>query len=207
MSSQQINLLNPQLLTPRVSFSTRTITLTLLAIVALGLALYALVESSARGIEQQLSQAQSKRDELQAKLAATAHPSDQEQGTEDKLAQAVAQEKKHIIQLETLRTALGAARGKVTFSQRLDAFAHEGVPGVWLTGFEVGDQSFHLEGRALQVNLIPDYLALLARQAALKDLPLTGFSITKPESEGVTPAMGVAFSVNPDTSSSAAGTN
>jgi Tfp pilus assembly protein PilN len=202
---QQINLLNPQLLTPRVAFSTLTIALTLLAVVALGLALYAVVESSADGIKQQLDRAQAMRDQIQAKIDALVLTPEQEQASQDKLVQAVAQEKKHIAHLEMLQAALGAAQDKAMFSARLRAFAHEGLPGVWLTGFEMGERGFRLEGRALQTASIADYLALLARQPALKDLPLTSFSITPPGTEGEnSQAAGVAFAVNPATVNPAA---
>jgi Tfp pilus assembly protein PilN len=207
VSMQQINLLNPQLLTPRVAFSSQTIALMLLAVVALGLVLYAVVESSASGIKQQLDRAQAMRDQVQAKIDALVKTPAQEQASEDKLAQAVAQERKHIANLKTLQAALGAAQDKTSFSSRLRAFAHEGWPGVWLTGFEIGEQEFRLEGRALRTASIPDYLALLARQPALKDLPLTSFSITSPGTEGEkTQAEGVAFAVNPATVNPAAET-
>jgi len=205
VSMQQINLLNPLLLTSRVAFSSQTIALMLLAVVALGLVLYAVVESSASGIKQQLDQAQAMRDQVQAKIDALVLTPDQEQASEDKLVQAVAQEKKHITHLKTLQVALGAVQDSASFSARLSALAHEGWPGVWLTGFEIGEQEFRLEGRALRTASIPDYLALLARQPALKDLPLTSFSITPPGTEGEkTQAAGVAFAVNPATVNPAA---
>jgi len=206
VSLQQINLLNPQLLTPHVTFSTKTIALALLAVIALGLVLYGLVQSSSSGIRQQLDQAQTKHDELQARLDSLSRPAKNEQADKDKEAQAVAQEEKRIARLMALKEALGAGQGKTDFSARLRAFAQASVPGVWLTGFEIGAQTFHLEGRALQTDRITDYLALLARQTALKDLPLTGFSIAKDETKEENPAEGVMFSVNPDTATSAAGT-
>lgn len=206
MSMQQINLLNPQLLSPRVAFSTRTITQTLMAVIVMGLVIYALVEYSAGGIRQQLDRAQTKHDELQAKLEALARPVENEQAELDKQAQAVAQERKHIARLMTLQDALGAGQGKISFSARLRAFAQARMQGVWLTGFEVGNHVFHLEGRALQSDRIPDYLALLARQAAMKDLPFTGFTITRSLAEDGINEVGVAFSVNPDAVTSAAET-
>lgn len=206
MSLQQINLLNPQLLTPRVAFSTKTIALALLAVTAIGLALYALVQYSSNGIRQQLDQAQTKHDELQARLDSLSRPAKNEQADKDKQAQAVAQEEKRIARLKILQETLGAGQGKIDFSARLRAFAQASVQGVWLTGFEIGVHTFHLEGRALQTDRITDYLALLARQTALRDLPLTGFSIAKDETKAENPPVGVMFSVNPDTTTSAAGT-
>lgn len=198
MSVQQINLLNPRLLTLRVMFSAKTLAGTLLAVVVLGLVLYGVVESNAGSIRQQLDQAQAKRDQLQAKLDALIQPAEAVQATADKQAMGLALQREQIAHLETLRAALGLAQQKITFSARLRALTQVQVPGVWLTGLEVGEQGFHLQGRALETALIPDYLARLAQQAALKDLPLTGFSIASPNSGENTPVQGVAFAVNPE---------
>jgi len=199
VSLQQINLLNPQLLTPHVAFSSKTIAWMLLGVVVLGLGLYGVVESGAGKVRKQLDQAQTQHDELQAKIDALSQPSEDGLTPEDKRAQVVAQEKQRIAQLKRLQTALGMLQGEAGFSARLRALAQQGLPGVWLTAIEFADATFRLEGRALQAASIPDYLAVLSRQPALKDLPLTGFSILPPETgEGSqTIAPGVAFAVNP----------
>lgn len=199
MSLQQVNLLNPQLLTPHVAFSSKTIAWMLLGVVGLGLALYGLVESSTGKVRTQLEQAQGMRDELQAKVDALSQPTADGLTPGDKRAQAVVQEKQRIAQLQRLRDALGAARDTPGFSSRLRALANEGLPGVWLTDIEFNLDGFRLEGRALQPARIPDYLGVLSRQPALRDLPLSGFSILPPAAaESGKPALpGVAFAVNP----------
>ena len=164
MSMQQINLLNPRLLTLRVMFSAKTLAWTLLAVVVLGVALYVVVESNASGIRQQLDQTQAKRDKLQTKLDALAQPAEAIQATVDKQAIGVAEQREHIARLKTLQAALGAAPGKVAFSARLRALAQVSLPGVWVTEFELGEQLFSLQGRALEPAQIPDYLARLAQQ-------------------------------------------
>lgn len=198
MNVQQINLLNPRLLTLRVMFSAKTLAWTLLAVVVLGLVLYGMVESNASSIRRQLDQAQAKRDQLQAKLDALIQPAEAVQATADKQAMGLALQREQIAHLEILRAALGIVQNKITFSARLRALTQVQVPGVWLTGFEVGEQTFNLQGRALETAQIPDYLAQLAQQPALKDLPLTGFSIASPETGESTLAQGIAFAVNPD---------
>lgn len=200
MSLQQINLLNPQLLTPQVAFSSRTIAWMLLGVLALGLGLYGLVESGAGKVQQQLDQAQAQRDELQARLDAQNQPSADGLTPEDKRARAVAQEKQRVAELKRLQTALGMLQGGTAFSARLRALAQEGLPGVWLTGIEFSDAGFRLEGRALEAASIPDYLAMLSRRPALKDLPLSGFSIVPPETASASQTVepGVAFAVNPE---------
>ena len=201
MSVQQINLLNPRLLTLRVMFSAKTLAWTLLAVVAMGLVLYAVVESSASGIRQQADQTQAKRDKLQAKLDALAQPGEAMQATADKQAMGLAVQREHIARLKTLQAALGVIPGKIAFSARLRALAQVSLPGVWVTGFEVSEQTFQLQGRALETVQIPDCLARLAQQPALKDLPLTGFSIATPDASENTPVQGVAFTVNPESES------
>jgi Tfp pilus assembly protein PilN len=198
VSLQQINLLNPQLLTPQVAFSSKTIALTLLGVVVTGLLVYGWVERSAGGIQSQQDQVQAVHDALQAKIDAENQPSEDGTTPEDRHSQAVAEEKRHIAQLQQLQVALGMVQGEVGFSSRLHALANEGLPGVWLTEIEFGRSEFRLIGRALQPTRIPDYLALLSRQPALKDLPLSRFDILPldKENENVTAVPGVAFAVN-----------
>ncbi len=198
MSLQQINLLNPQLLTPQVAFSSKTIASTLLGVVVMGLLVYGWVERSAGGIKSQQDQVQAVHDALQATIDAQSQPSADGTTPEGRHSQAVAEEKRHIAQLQQLQAALGMVQGEVGFSSRLRALANEGLPGVWLTEIEFGRSEFRLVGRALQPTRIPDYLALLSRQPALKDLPLSRFDILPSEAgnENAAAVPGVAFAVN-----------
>ena len=145
-------------------------------------------------------EAQAQRDELQTRIDAQSQPSADGLTPEGKRAQAVAQERQRVAQLKRLQTALGMLQGDMAFSARLRALAQEGLPGVWLTGIEFSDAGFRLEGRALEAASIPDYLAMLSRRPALKDLPLSGFSIVPPETAGASQTVepGVAFAVNPE---------
>lgn len=203
MSLQQINLLNPQLLTPQVAFSSKTIASTLLGVVVMGLLVYGWVERSAGGIKSQQDQVQAVHDALQAKIDAQSQPSADGVTPDERHSQAVAEEKRHITQLQQLQVALGMVQGEVGFSSRLRALANEGLPGVWLTEIEFGRSDFRLMGRALQSTRIPDYLALLSRQPALKDLPLSRFDILPNEegNENAAAVPGVAFAVNQEEAS------
>ena len=198
MSLQQINLLNPQLLTPQVAFSSKTIAWMLLGVVAVGLLVYGWVERSAGDIQQQQDKVQAVRDELQAKIDAQSQPSEEGVTPEDQHSQAVAEEKRRLLQLQKLQVALGAVKGEVGFSARLHALANEGLPGVWLTEIELGRGDFRLVGRALEPARIPDYLALLSRQPGLQDLPLSRFDILprNEETDETAAVPGVAFAVN-----------
>lgn len=203
MSVQQINLLNPHLLTPRVAFSSRTIAWMLLAVVGMGVAIYAWAMVSAQDIRSKMDQAQTTRDELQARLDALDQPGDDGLTEADKRTQAVAVAQERVAQLHTLQTALGAVHG-AGFAAKLRALANEGTPGVWLTDIEFGQSGFRLEGRALQPGRIPDYLVVLSRQPALATLVLSGFSVAPvdaAEESGKPPVPGVAFVINPVTRS------
>jgi hypothetical protein len=198
VSLQQINLLNPQLLTPQVAFSSKTIAWMLLGVVVVGLLVYGWVERNAGDIQQQQDKVQAVRDELQAKIDAQSQPSEEGVTPEDQHSQVVAEEKRRLVQLQKLQMALGGVKGEVGFSARLHALANEGLSGVWLTDIEFGRADFRLMGRALEPARIPDYLALLSRQPGLQDLPLSRFNILpRNEETGEAAAVpGVAFAVN-----------
>lgn len=199
MKLQQVNLLNPQLLTPHVAFSSKIIAWMLLVVVAVGLLLYGWVMHSAATIDAQQAQAQAMRDDLQARIDAHSQPSADGMSAADQHTQSVTEEKQRVAQLKQVLTALGGTEGEPPLSARLRALANQGIPGVWLTNIEFGTGQFQLAGRALQAERIPDYLGVLARQPALQVLPLRSFSILPvEESDGDKPAVpGVAFVINP----------
>lgn len=199
MSPQQVNLLSPQLLTPQVAFSSKTIAWMLLGVAVIGLLLYGWVELGAGTVRAQQAQAQAMRDALQAKIDAHGQPSEDGVSVADQRAQMVATEKQRVAQLRRLHAALGAVEGEPPFSARLRALANEGTPGVWLTEIAFGADGFRLAGRALQAERIPEYLGVLSRQPALQTLSLASFRIVPAEAaDGDRPAApGVAFIINP----------
>lgn len=199
MSLQQINLLNPQLLTPQVAFSARTIAWMLLGVLGLGVLLYLWVLSGARDVQSRLDKVQATHDELQARLNAIDQPDEDGLTPADKRAQAIAAARSRLADLQLLQTALGASADTGGFSPRLRALANQGVPGVWLTRIGFDPTGFQLEGRALDVARIPDYVAVLSRQPELQSLALNGFSVVPPDTPegGAAPEPGVAFRINP----------
>lgn len=196
---QQINLLNPHLLTPRVAFSSRTIAWVLLGVAGLGVAIYIWASLGAQAIQTKMDQAQASRDEQQGQIDALDQPGEDGLTEADKRTQAVAAVQQRLARLGRLRAALGGGDA-ATFSAKLRALSNEGLPGVWLTNIEFNQSGFRLEGRALHPSRVPDYLAVLARQPALTSLALSGFNIVPPEDSEETdkPRLpGVAFVVNP----------
>lgn len=198
---QQINLLDPRLMTPQVAFSASTIALTLAALVGLGLAIYLWASLGSASIHAQMTAAQAARDGLQVRLDAVSQLSEDGLTPQDQRARDIALAKQEVERLQRLLAALGGGPGQGGFSPRLRALAAQGQPGVWLTGIEFGQIEFRLEGRALEPARIPDYLAVLSRQPGLRGLSLTGFSIAQPDRSDAAHAsgVGVMFTVNPVT--------
>ena len=202
---QQINLLNPQLLTPKVAFSSKTMSWMLLAVAALGFAVYFWVIAGARDAESQLERVQTERDALQARMDSQVQPGEDGLTPADKHAQTVAAARQRVAELQKRQTALGGVPETARFSSRLRALANESKSGVWLTGIEFSESGFRLEGRALQPERIPDYLQSLSRQAALASLVLSGVAIVPVEAmtddKDSARLRGVAFVINPATES------
>ena len=196
---QQINLRNPQLLTPRVRFSSRNFVLLLGGLLTLGLIVYAWVAWQTHALQGQMQAAQTARDELQAALDTLNEPTAEGLTPADQRAQALAALKARLTEVQALRDALGGRPQAAGFSSQLRALAVQGLPGVWLTRIEFRRDGFRLDGRALEAARIPDYLALLSTRPALHGLSMTGVRITAPtdEAELDDPLPGVAFTINP----------
>lgn len=188
---QQINLLNPQLLAPRVRFSSRSFVALLGGALALGGLAIGWVDHTSGAARAALQAAQEERDAAQAALdalqqAATANAANE---------QLAALNARHAHLLE-LRAALGGGPDAAGFSPQLRALAVQGLPGIWLTGIEFRRDGFRLDGRALDPARLPDYLALLSARPALHGLPFTGLSMAAP-TDAAAAGTGVAFTVNP----------
>lgn len=201
MTMQNINLLNPNLLTPQVAFSSRTIAWILLGVLAAGGVAFAWAYNKASASEASMRVLQSERDALQAEYETSIQSTEGEETAEAQSLQTLNEAKQRLADLTRLETMLGQPSGPRA-SARLRALASEGVAGVWLTEIVFGVNSFQLSGRALDSSRIPDYLNVLARQPALADLRIDGFGILPAEAAGErdTPALpGRAFVVNPQT--------
>lgn len=195
--SQQINLLNPQLLTQKVAFSAATMAACLLGILVLGGALSAYVMFGERAIQTQLTDLQTRHDAMRNQLdALEVPPDDNAMAAEQEKTREIAAHKKRLTELRRIQAELAGHKDTQVFSQRLHALSNEAVPGVWLTSIEFGTEHFRLQGRSLDPERVPDYLTALARQPALQKLSLASLRIDRPDESGGHPRM-VAFSVNP----------
>lgn len=71
------------------------------------------------------------------------------------------------------------------FSGLMQAFARQGLPGVWLTGLAAngaGDQ-MRISGRAVAPDLIPQYISRLSTEPALRGRHFSGLQVMEPASE------------------------
>lgn len=195
--SQQINLLNPQLLTQKVAFSAATMASYLLGILVLGGALSAYVMVGERSIQSQLTDLQTRHDEMRTQLdALEVPPDDNAVAAEQQKIREIAAQKKRLAELKTVQSELTKHQDDTLFSQRLVALTREKVPGVWLTAIEFNADQFRIQGWSLNPAQIPEYLTRLSQQSALQKLPLTALKIERPVSEAGA-LQAVAFSVNP----------
>lgn len=169
--SQQINLYNPLFLKQEKHFSARTMSQAL-GIIALALAalyVYAVVESGSaeRAAQQQRDQLAAQRDQL-VKLGAQLARQGISKALEAEVARAEGELRTRQATLEALNTGeLGNTSG---FSDFFAAFGRQAMPGVWLTGFSVGDGGNELvvNGRALQADLVPAYLRALNSEPMMR---------------------------------------
>lgn len=169
--SQQINLYNPLFLKKEKHFSARAM-LQALGLVALGTAAlygYALWETraSARLAAEYRAQVDAQRAQL-ARLAAQSPARGPSSVLEAEAARLQAAVKARQSVLASLGTEeLGSTDG---FSGYFAAFGRQAMPGVWLTGFAIGEGggALQLSGRALHPDLVPAYLRALNAEAVMR---------------------------------------
>lgn len=168
--SQQINLFNPIFLARRKVFSARTM------VAALGIVAIALV--GVHGMQQvQLIALQRQSIETNQQFAAaqrllTQFAADKKAGPSKVLIDQVSRLETHLgaqqILLDSFATgSLGNTEG---FARYMSALARQTLNGVWLTGFTAtgADGLNVIRGRLQQPDLLPSYLRMLNREAALR---------------------------------------
>jgi hypothetical protein len=186
--SQQINLYNPLFLRQEKHFSARTM-MQALAVIAIGIAVlyaYALFDSRAaeRNVQSYRDQLTTQRDQL-VKLTAQIAAHGKSKTLEIEVARYEADLKARAATLEALNTGqFGNTSG---FSSFLAAFGRTALPGVWLTGFTIGDSGNELlvNGRALRADLVPDYLAALNGETMMRGRRVTEMKLASKEAAPV----------------------
>ncbi|MDO9150385.1 MAG: PilN domain-containing protein [Methylotenera sp.] len=74
-----------------------------------------------------------------------------------------------------------------SYAALMRAFARQSIEGLWLTGFSVDSQTdtLNIQGRALQSDLVPQYINRLSNEPALKGKLFSGLSISLPKADNL----------------------
>ncbi|HZP88032.1 MAG TPA: PilN domain-containing protein [Burkholderiales bacterium] len=168
--SQQINLFNPIFLKQKRHFSALAMAQAL-ALVLLGvLAMYAYEVRQNRTLAGVLAKADEQLDQRRSQITRFGTEFST-QGASRALANELSAAESRLAQrtslLDDVKTGVG---GDVQgYSRYLTALARQTMPGVWLTGLDIGGKSSALviKGRALDSALVPAYMRALNRAAPL----------------------------------------
>ena len=168
--SQQINLFNPIFLRQKRHFSAVTMAQALGVVLVGALAMYAFQMRQNQTLAGALAQAD---EQLEARRIQITRFGKEfsTQGASRLLGKELATAEARLAQrrdlLDDVKTGVG---GDVEgYSRYLTALARQTLPGVWLTGLEIGGKSSALviRGRALDSALVPAYMRALNRAAPL----------------------------------------
>jgi hypothetical protein len=182
--SQQINLYNPLFLKKEKLFSAKTMAQAL-GLVALGLvAIYAYsameAREAARLAKGYADQVAAQRDQL-VKLGAKVGGNVRSKTLEAEVARLEAAVKARQGLLDTLTTGqLGNSEG---ISRYFAAFGRQATPGVWLTGFAIGEggNDLRVSGRVLHPDLVPTYIGALNQEAVMRGRQVLELKLTSKE--------------------------
>lgn len=178
--SQQINLLNPQLIRPRDWLSLRNLALIYLVALAGMVMLYQQQKTQADALQAQRNQAvasfEAAKKQLEQVSAAMHAPTDSaaQERERDNLQKKYEGQQRILaafrqIQTDTGHHVLDVMRG----------FAEIRQPEVWLTGFKLNafDRSVALTGRAMQADQVPAYLEKLGKVSVFQGQLFSGVTL------------------------------
>jgi len=199
--SQQINLFNPIFLKQKRQFSALAM-LQALGLVALGaLAIYAYEVRQNRMFAGVLGQADQQLEARRSQITRFGREFST-QGASRVLAAELASAEARLVQrkglLDDLMTGVGGdPRG---YSRYLTALARQTMPGVWLTGLDIGGKSNALviKGRALDSALVPTYVRALNRAAPLAGRRIDELGLTAKEAPSAAPPRDALAPTEPD---------
>jgi hypothetical protein len=182
--SQQINLYNPLFLKKEKLFSTRAMAqaLGLVALGLVGIYAYSAMQAreAARLAQQYAEQVSIQRAQL-SKLTAQMGGNARSKVLESEVSRLETAVKSRQGLLDTLTTGqLGNSEG---ISRYFAAFGRQATPGVWLTGFVVGEggNELRINGRVLHPDLVPVYLRALNQETVMRGRQVTEMKLTAKE--------------------------
>jgi len=179
--SQQINLFNPVFLKQKHYFSALTMVQALGVVLAGSLAMYAFEAQQNRTLEGVLAdtdkQILTQREQM-VRFSKEFSSQGASRALTDELTRAEQRLQQRENLLRDLKTGVGGnAEG---FSGYLGALARQTMPGVWLTGLEIGAKGSALviRGRALDSQMVPAYIRSLNREAPMAGRPIGELRMT-----------------------------
>lgn len=182
--SQQINLINPTLIKQKDLLTSVNISVAygLLMACMLGLAAYTMNQISALTTSKQ--QLMAEQEKLQAELAQLTAARAPRAPNQALVAQLALLESKEKVQTQilTIMTRDQSSQTK-SLASYMRGLARQTMDGLWLTGFSI-DQSNHsvtLRGRALQAEVLPDYMHKLGQEPVFSGQLFGGLQIKQPE--------------------------
>lgn len=190
--SQQINLFNPIFLKQEKLFSAVTMAqgLGVIALAVLAFAGYSTYRSTQVANEAKAAAAQLKTtQENLVKMVDKTKPVPANKTIADDILKAESRLRASQQILAFVQN--GDFKGGKTYSSFLRAFANKAMPGVWLTGFSLGDGGNEIEivGRALQPALVPAYIKSLNSEGAFAGKSFGSMVLRTPQTEaGAKPA-------------------
>jgi hypothetical protein len=173
--SQQINLFSPLFLKKKRHFSALTMVQALAAVLIGSAGIYAFelrqnatLEATAAATDKQMT---TQREQL-LRLSKEFSTVGASRTLADDLTRVEERLRQRRILLADLQTGVGAnAEG---FARYLEALARQALPGVWLTGVDLGGprSALLIRGRALESQLVPTYIRRLNQEPAFAGKPV-----------------------------------
>lgn len=182
--SQQINLFNPIFRKQKKHFSAVTMAQGLGLILAGSVLvfIYARVQLAAVEHEAAASSEQLKQTTGQlTKVAAAYAPRPKDKSLEEEVRRMEAELKSQQQAYDmVMRGGLGNTKG---YSEYFRAFSRQIVSGLWLTGFSIdgAGSDIELKGRALQPELVPNYINRLKQETIMQGKSFANLSMEIPE--------------------------
>ncbi len=184
--SQQINLLNPALIKQKDFLNANNIAITLGLLSVLMLGYYGYAQKQLSLLTVQRSQVAEALSATQSQLKQTAllhAPRMPDKTLQEQITQL---EQKEIMQQQILRTVdQSSATPEKGYAALMRAFARQSLDGLWLTSFSFDNQTemLNISGRTLQAGLVPEYIAHLGNEPALKGKLFSALNMRLPKAD------------------------
>jgi Tfp pilus assembly protein PilN len=190
--SQQINLLNPSLIKQKDFLNPNTIVITLgvLLVCLLGYYSYAHKQLTAQRSQTAEALLATQASLQQTTLLHTPHT--MSKALVDKIAQL---EQKETMQQHILQTVhQSSATPEKGYAALMRAFAKQSLDGLWLTSFSIDSASeqLNISGRTLQSEFLPEYIARLGNEPALRGKLFSALNMSLPKATEPTSTAPVA---------------